>query len=403
MPNNYVALGPRPAPTPTSTDRLRVAYVLPSLRKRSGWRTHVRGLLHALTPYIQPVLFLSQADAQEARTLFPEIEQHLLPITQGPLLSSRTGLRLLTATFRAIRGGNDPEVDLVHSLEAYPTGLVGHWLAQRLNRPHVLTCHGTYAIAAHAYLLDRLVYANVLRAAKVVCPVSQGTAAMMQHYFARALTNTRIDPILNGNDYWRNVNKQNAVDREWSATPTLLSVGDVKPRKGQLTSLKAFQKVKSVFPQARYWIVGDPHPTSKYTQELHAYISANHIQDVYFLGYVSDLELERCYREASIFILTPRQEGLNFEGFGLVYLEAGAYGLPVVATNSGGVPDAVCDGETGFLAQEDDVEAVVQSVLRLLGDPDLIRRMGQANRRWAETLTWERTATRQVEVYRSVR
>jgi glycosyltransferase involved in cell wall biosynthesis len=93
---------------------------------------------------------------------------------------------------------------------------------------------------------------------------------------------------------------------------------------------------------------------------------------------------------------------LNFEGFGLVYLEAGAYGLPVVATRSGGVPEAVKDGETGLLADEEDVEGVAQAIRTILADPGLASRLGKANRLWSEDLTWERSAKQYLQVYSSV-
>jgi glycosyltransferase involved in cell wall biosynthesis len=76
--------------------------------------------------------------------------------------------------------------------------------------------------------------------------------------------------------------------------------------------------------------------------------------------------------------------------------------LPVVATRSGGVPDAVVDGETGLLCEEGDVDGIAAAILRLLGDEELARRMGLANRDWAETLTWERTIEEQLKLYEEV-
>ena len=102
------------------------------------------------------------------------------------------------------------------------------------------------------------------------------------------------------------------------------------------------------------------------------------------------------------FLLTPQQIGLNFEGFGLVYIEAGAYGLPVVGTRVGGVPDAIRHDLTGFVFEPDDPDGIASSIVRLLTDKKLAAAMGQANRDWAETLTWERFAREQAEVYRAL-
>ncbi len=269
-----------------------------------------------------------------------------------------------------ILSSRPPHVDLIHSLEAYPSGLVGHWLARRTsNRCHILTCHGTYGILAHANRLDRLAYQAVLKSAAAVCTVSQGTVAQMRKYFGDALGETRVAPILNGNHAYQLVSRETALQRPAQAAPVLLSVGDIKPRKGQDASLAAFALVKQEFPDAQYWIVGDPHPTSTFYQQLQKTIQEKNIRDVKFLDLVSDAELERCYREATVFVLTPRQVGMNFEGFGLVYLEAGAYGLPVVATRSGGVPEAVKDQETGLLADEGDVTGIAQAICSILKKP----------------------------------
>ena len=297
-----------------------------------------------------------------------------------------------------------PEIDLVHSLEAYPTGLVSHWLRRQISSrpPLILTCHGTYGILAHAHPLDRIAYRKILQHSNVICTVSQATAGQIQKYFGSVLKQSQVVPILNGSNAFQKVYRETILRRSPQNTPILLSVGDVKPRKGQDISLAAFARIKRQFPQAEYWIVGDPHSTSEFTQQLQATIQRENIQDVKFLGRVSDVELENCYKQASIFILTPRQVGLNFEGFGLVYLEAGAYGLPVVATRSGGVPEAVKDTETGLLADEEDVDGVAQAIRTILSDPELASRLGKANRLWSESLTWERSAKQYLQVYSSV-
>ncbi len=379
---------------------MRVAYVIASLIKPSGWRSHARDFLGALRSQVEPLLFVAQEEQAEAAQLFPGLPLYPLPATQGASLGSREGLARLSAAWSAVRRGSWPAVDLVHSLEAYPTGLVGLWLARRLGRPHALTAHGTYGVIWHARRLDRALYAWVLRRTALVCPVSHGTARLMQAYFGPALQRARLRPVLNGNNFYLSVPPL-AGERPLPQVPTLLSVGEVKARKGHHISLEAFARVQAELPEARYWIAGRYTP-GPYFDRLQAIVRARGLRNVEFLGPIPGEELSRCYREASLFILTPQQVGLRFEGFGLVYLEAGAYHLPVVAANSGGTADAVADGETGFLVPEGDAEAAGRAALRLLTDPELNRRMGSANRRRAETLTWERTACEQVEAYREL-
>jgi phosphatidylinositol alpha-1,6-mannosyltransferase len=381
---------------------MKIAYVLPFLRNPGGWRRHARALLQALQPHIQPVLFVAAADYPAAKSLFPEQEIFSLPVTQMASLSNPRGALKLAASYVAVQRQMLPSVDLVHSLEAYPSGLVGLWLARKLRRPLVLTAHGTYGVIWHERRWDRRAYKSVLAHASLIAPVSTGTAELMQHYFADSLSHTRLHPILNGNDFYRRVPRSQAWERQFPKTPTLLSVGDIKPRKGQLISLSAFARLKERFPQARYKIIGR-YKADNYFQSLRRLVDQSQLTGVEFLGDVPEQTLRQSYQQASLFILTPQQVGLHFEGFGLVYLEAGAYGLPVVATRSGGVADAIKDGQTGIVVDDpQDVEGIRQALERLLSNPDLARRMGRANREWAESLTWERNAQEHLQVYREI-
>ena len=108
---------------------------------------------------------------------------------------------------------------------------------------------------------------------------------------------------------------------------------------------------------------------------------------------VSDSELPDIYRRASVFVLPSRADyhAGSVEGFGIVYLEAGASGLPVVAAKSGGAAEAVVENETGLLVPPDDPPALTVALSRLLSDPEMRQRFGRAGRRWVESeMNWDR-------------
>jgi phosphatidylinositol alpha-1,6-mannosyltransferase len=380
---------------------MKIAYILPSLQRASGWRSHAIAFLRAIANHVSPLLLVPAVDFEEAQQLFPQWPVFSLPATQTAAISSFHGLRLMLETRLALGRLNLPAVDLVHSLEAYPTGLAGDWLARRLRLPHILTSHGTYGVVWHDSFPDRVVYRGVLRRAGLVCPVSHGTARLMAQYFGRDMKASKVLPILNGNDFYRRVPPSLAFERQLPDIPTLLTVGDVKPRKGQHISLAAFAEVKKRLPGARYYLAGR-YKNNNYFQKLQEFISQQKLGEVYFLGAVSDEDLQKLYIQASAFVLAAQQAALHFEGFGLVYLEAGAYGLPVIGTRSGGVADAVKEGETGLLVEPQDVSGLADAMLRLLQDFDLAQRLGQANRRWAETLTWERNAGEYAQAYQDL-
>jgi phosphatidylinositol alpha-1,6-mannosyltransferase len=113
---------------------------------------------------------------------------------------------------------------------------------------------------------------------------------------------------------------------------------------------------------------------------------------VRFLGDIPDDQLGAVYAQADVFAMTSMPHRQSVEGFGLVYLEAGAHGLPIVAHAIGGVPEAVVDGETGLLVRPGDTAALTRAFDRLLGDPTLRRRLGEAGRARALSRTWRDSA-----------
>jgi phosphatidylinositol alpha-1,6-mannosyltransferase len=118
---------------------------------------------------------------------------------------------------------------------------------------------------------------------------------------------------------------------------------------------------------------------------------------VVFTGSVPTAELPAYYAAGDVYAMPcrTRRAGLDVEGLGIVYLEASAAGLPVVAGDSGGAPDAVREGETGFVVGGRDPAALVDRLAALLADPDLAARMGVAGRAWVESQwRWDTQADR---------
>jgi phosphatidylinositol alpha-1,6-mannosyltransferase len=116
---------------------------------------------------------------------------------------------------------------------------------------------------------------------------------------------------------------------------------------------------------------------------------------VEFVGRVPDDALPDIYRRSDVFVMPAREEtsSASVEGFGIVYLEASASGLPVVAARSGGAEEAVIDGETGFLVPPDDPDALTRVLRKLVLDAECRHSMGQAGRRWVEEeMNWDRAA-----------
>ena len=177
-------------------------------------------------------------------------------------------------------------------------------------------------------------------------------------------------------------------------TLTLLTVGRLVPRKGVDSVLYALAQLTPAFPQLRYHIIGD----GPARVELEALATELGLSDlVTFAGRVSSEALLAAYQAADIFIMVSREETQigSIEGFGIVYLEAAACGLPVIVGDSGGAPDAVLGGISGLLVQPDRIDSITGGIRKLLEDADLRRAMGREGRKWVSSeMRWDAVADR---------
>ena len=188
--------------------------------------------------------------------------------------------------------------------------------------------------------------------------------------------------------------------------PKVLSVSRLMPEhayKGIDTLVAAWPQVSRAVPEAELLVVGDG---SDRVRLEHDTLRLGLDGRVRFCGRLDDGELAKAYAEAALFALPVRTTvgvGAGGEGFGLVFLEAAAAGLPVVAGNGGAIPEVVRDGETGLLVNPEAPDEVGAAIVRLLQNPDLAQRMGEAARRRAlEEFSYDRFRQRLGELIEQV-
>lgn len=176
--------------------------------------------------------------------------------------------------------------------------------------------------------------------------------------------------------------------------PVVVCVSRLVRRKGQDTLLAAWPEVIRKVPGAALLIVGGG-PRAAALHDLSERTGLT--PSVRFTGPVPAAELPAHYAAGDVFAMPcrTRRGGLDVEGLGIVYLEASATGLPVVGGDSGGAPDAILDGETGYVVPGRDTAALAERLVALLSDPVTARAMGEKGRAWVERdWSWDLTAAR---------
>ena len=192
------------------------------------------------------------------------------------------------------------------------------------------------------------------------------------------------------------------LPREASATrsgpPTILTVARMEePYKGHDVLIGALPRIVERVPDVRWVVVGD----GALRPELERRTADAGLADrVRFAGRVDDAERDHLLRSSTVFALPSRvpADGRGGEGFGIVYAEAAAFGLPVVAGNEGGACDAVSDGTNGLLVPAADEDAVAGALLSILESPERAQSMGAAGIEFAQSFAWDTIADRVASV-----
>ena len=185
--------------------------------------------------------------------------------------------------------------------------------------------------------------------------------------------------------------------------PTVLFVGKLRESKGAHLLLAAMEQVWPRFPQVVLVLVGGTEfgrgrtdRETPFLRELRRRLETARGR-VVLTGFIPPAQIPEAYLLGDIFAGPSQIE----EGLGLVFLEAAAAGLPLIATRRGGIPEIVREGLNGLLLeQHDDPRELAAKIIQLLNDRDLRLRLGQQGRAWVqENFTWEKVAQRQEEVY----
>jgi len=169
----------------------------------------------------------------------------------------------------------------------------------------------------------------------------------------------------------------------------ILTVGRFTPRKGQDMTIRALPRLLSRHPDVMYVMAGGGC-YDNYDECVHLIDELNLQNHAFLLKDLDDNSVAWLYENCEVFIMANRTlANSDTEGYGIVFLEAGAWGKPVVGGRAGGAMDAVDDGVTGILVDGTSEESIADALNRLLSDRELAHRMGEAGRCKATQNSWD--------------
>ena len=363
---------------------MRIGLISPDLSTENGWATYSLNLIRGLKARAIPTTVITARNSPpvnfEHFPLLPAVtppERHTLYKCMRQILTIRRLLR---------------DCDIVHCT-AEPYAILAAAVAGE--RPLFLTAHGSYINLPRirAFPVNQL-YLRSFRRARLIC-VSRYTAEVAREL----LPNARIDVINNGVDVEHYLRAPAlAVEK---AAPTVITAGGIKRRKGTLELVEAIAKVREHLPDVQCLILGSPQYGSAYTDLVLRRIDEFDLRkNVQIMGFVEETLKRAWFAAADVLALPAVNDGMFFEGFGLVLYEAGAAGTAVVGTDGCGVADAIEDGVTGLIVSQARIsEALPQALLTLLQDPQRAEAMGAAGRQRAREQSWDKVAEQVIQLY----
>ncbi|GLZ80049.1 glycosyl transferase family 1 [Actinorhabdospora filicis] len=318
-----------------------------------------------------------------------------------PVIRENTGVLLPTprVSRRAVALAREHDCDTVWFGAAAPLGLLAPALREKAGITRAIGITHGHEIGWAALPGARALLRRIARHTDVLTYLTEYQRTRLAPSLGELTDLQHLAPGVDVDAFHPGVDGTEVRERHGlTGKPVIVCVSRLVPRKGQDTLIRALPAVRKRVPDATLLLVsGGPH-----RDKLKALAAAEGVTDaVVFTGSVPYAELPAHYAAGDVFAMPcrTRNGGLDVEGLGIVYLEASAVGLPVIAGDSGGAPDAVIEGQTGHVVGGTDVPALADRLVELLTDRALAAKLGAAGREWVcREWTWDRQAARLSEL-----
>jgi len=326
---------------------VKILLIAPTTEPVSGWGTYAKNTQNGLIEAGNEVFMLTTSEG--------------LP---GPLslMSSPFSIWKAAQLIKKVVSNHNP--DVIHILaEPYAIAIP----IAAVKTPWVMNFHGTYSVTPHTHWLTRGLMRKALRSAAGFLVCSNYTLKQVQDVLPKEMYDNVIQkthPIRLAVELPK-TEKSNGTD--------VLFVGEIKARKGVLELVLGFAHyVKTHSSTAVLHLAGNYKEDGGYIEQIRKHIASTGIKDqVKIHGRVDDIALQGLFNNAGAFVMLSKQDEYNFEGYGLVFLEANARGVPTISSKESGGAEAVIDGETGFVVDHGNVQDIADRLHKILDEKSI--------------------------------
>jgi phosphatidylinositol alpha-1,6-mannosyltransferase len=320
-----------------------------------------------------------------------EIRRMGLSFPEWGMLQPRAATQYWQAASRLGRLAREEQVTAVHCGRVLPEGGIAWLLKQRLGLPYWIFVHGEELMYGEQSRQLGWMMRRVFGGAAGVIANSRNTAELLGRRWGLLAKVRVVHPGVAAERFVPAARDEAfRAAAGWAGREVVLTVGRLQKRKGQDMLIRALPRIRERVPRVLYAIVGDGEERGR-LEGLSRECGVS--ESVQFLGEAGSEQLLRCYQQCDLFALPNREVDGDFEGFGMVLVEAQACGRPVLAGDSGGTRETMQPGRTGVIVDCTRPEPLAEAVAELLADGPRREAMGAAAREWALThFDWPRLA-----------
>ena len=319
----------------------------------------------------------------------------LSSIAESPLVSIQIIPFCICQFFMTWRIMRREHIDIIHSHWLIPQGLVAGILHFFTGVPHISSVHGTdiHLISSHRIMHPVLRF--IAHSSQCITANSSHTAKLLSAIVKAEECKIQVLPMgIHASEYDRPNSKNLTWDRN---KKVILFVGRLIRWKGVQTLIISMKEVKRVWPESRLVIIGE----GPMREELEEVAAGNQVSSsVIFLGRQEKEVLLSYYKNSDVFVLPSIVYQDQTEGLGVVLLEAMASGIPVIGSNTGGIPDIITDGVNGTLVPPGNPDALAEAIINIFSDRELADNFRKAGIKTVqERFSWDGIVKQFIKIY----